>query len=179
MKPAYTFVELMMVLLIIASLATLSALRLRVVRVNQKVATVGQSLQELATAMTQYAEDNNYVYPADVARGLPPGLEAYVPANRWPATSPWKEGVYDYDNWTVSTGQLYQMSYRLCNLDDPESSCCDATRFPKFTRNSAILYCISGSCIAHESSPNDPAYCVNCRNKEIGNWTGADRVCSH
>ncbi len=167
----FTLVELMIAIAIIVILATIITLYLFKQRSNSKLARVTEELTTMSTALSQYAEDNNYVYPADVDRGLPPGLEKYLAGGQWPI-SVWPHGVFDYDNWQRTDSganygkQVYQISYRLCGLSDPVSYCQDPVLFPTFTQKSSIFYCISGPCVPHRDAPFDPGYCVNCNPKK-------------
>jgi len=170
-KRGFTFVEIIVVIAIIAILASLAGVYIYRRRSESKLARVTAELNILASAMAQYATDNNYQYPGDVSRGIPPGLETYLAADTWPI-SVWPHGVFDYDNWThpgpgSNTGkQIYQMSYRLCDISDPIGYCSDSVLFPNFTRYSSIFYCISGPCLPHHDYPTDPGYCVNCTPKK-------------
>jgi prepilin-type N-terminal cleavage/methylation domain-containing protein len=167
-KKGFTLMEVMIVVVIIIILATLVTVMWTRAKTNAKLSSTTAGLLEINTAVTQYAEDNNYQYPADVSRGVPPGLEKYLQGGVWP-TSSWPHGVYDWDSWThpgpdsaLLGQQIYQISYRLCGVNDPDSYCQDPVLFPHFTHYSSIYYCISGPCIPHPSDINAPAYCVNC-----------------
>lgn len=168
----FTLIELIVVMAIIAILAVLILMGVGRLRSRAKIARVSAELTDISKAVTQYAQDNNYQYPADTDRDVPPGLEKYLANGTWPE-SIWPHGVFDWDNWTNASGQqIYQISYRLCGLSDPDSYCSDTT-FPFFTRYSSIYYCISdasgGSCQPHRDYPNAPGYCINCKVKKV-NW---------
>jgi len=159
-------VELVIVIALIAILAYLLTLGLFRARANSKLARVSSELVILSQAMTTYAQDNNYQYPPDASRGLPSGLENYLSKSQYPA-SVWPYGVYDWDNWIhpVNGQQIYQMSYRLCTLNDASidpKRCADPILFPTFNQYSAIFYCVQGPCIPHVDDITAPAYCVNC-----------------
>lgn len=164
-------VELLVVIALISILSYLSVVSYQKSRQKSKLARVSTELSEIAGSVNQYYEDNNYQYPADVSRGVPPGLERYLIGGTWP-TSVWPNGVFDWDNWVhpgpgANQGKrIYQVTYRLCDVDDPLSSCSDPILFPHFTRYSSIFYCLNGPCIPHDGHPLDPAYCVNCKVKE-------------
>lgn len=162
--------EIMVVLVLVIILALLVSMNLFKSRQKTKLTRISAELADIAKAVTQFAEDNNYQYPADTARGLPNGLEKYLAGGVWPE-SIWPEGVFDWDNWTTVAGvpspQILQVTYRLCDLDDPVSECKDPVLFPHFVRNSSIFYCLSGPCVPHQSTPNVPGYCVNCKPKEV------------
>jgi hypothetical protein len=140
---------------------------MRRARSTAKLSRVSTELTDIATSVTQYAEDHAYQYPPDASRGVPPGLEKYLAGGTWP-TGGWPQGVFDWDNWLHPTNgqQVYQISYRLCDTDDPVEDCSDPVLFPNFVRNSSIFYCISGPCIPHHDSPDVPGYCINCTPKE-------------
>ena len=167
-KRGFTLSELMIVITLITILAFLATVSFLRFRQRSKLARVSVQLADVPTALTQYAEDNNYQYPADVSRSVPPGLERYLVDGVWPK-SVWPEGVFDWDNWIhpTTSQQIYQITYRLCDLDDPIASCSDPVLFPNFVRHSGIFYCISGPCLPHISYPTVPAYCVNCIVKQI------------
>lgn len=170
-RRGFTVLELTIAVVILAILAAIVAVSIYRRRADSKLARVTTELYELSNGLVQYAEDHNYTYPADVDRGIPPGLEAYLPAGTWPI-SVWPKGVFDYDNWTRTDAgpnygkQVYQISYRLCGLSDDISYCSDPVLFPNFVRNSSIYYCISGPCVPHRDTPTVPGYCVNCNPKK-------------
>jgi len=168
-RRGFTLIELVIVGGIIAILATVMTYGLITIRSRSKLARVSAELGDIAKAASQYYQDNNYSYPADVSRNVPPGLEKYLAGGVWP-TSIWPHGVFDWENYTgPSNQQVIQISYHLCNSGDPDSYCSDGALFPHFTRYSSIYYCIydssAGTCGA-SSNPGhytDPAYCVNCK----------------
>lgn len=164
-KRGYTLVETILVVAILAILAALTVVGSIRYYHHSKLSRVSKDLADIASGLAQYAEDNNYQYPADSSRALPAGLDAYLANGTWPKSA-WPHGVFDWDNWTIGGQSIYQVSYRMCDLDDPIEYCRDPILFPTFNRNSAIYYCISGSCIPHEAEPTAPAYCVNCAVKK-------------
>lgn len=163
---AFTLLEVSVVVAIIAALAIAVFVYMNNARQKGKITRVAEELAQINTSLTQYAEDHNYAFPADVDRAVPPGLEKYLTGGTWP-TSIWPHGVFDWDNWVVNGKQVYQITYRLCDLDDPIQYCSDPALFPNFTRYSSIYYCISGPCVPHRDHPNDPGYCVNCEPHEV------------
>jgi len=165
-KGGFSIIELLVVIAIVAILTALGFTMAYKLKGRSKISRVSEELVEISSALTQYAEDNNYKYPADTDRSVPPGLEKYLSGGKWP-TSIWPHGVFDWDNWLNGGVQVYQISYRLCNLGDPASWCSDPTYFPHFTSGSSIFYCISGPCLPHRDYPTAPGYCVNCTPKEI------------
>ncbi len=167
----FTIIELIVVAAIITILATILTYSMARLRQRAKLTRVSAELTDISKAVSQYAQDNNYQYPADAARGAMPGLEKYLAGGTWP-TSIWPHGLFDWDSWISGGGQqVYQISYRLCSLTDPIAYCSDPILFPHFTRNSSIYYCVSdatgGSCSPHQDYPTDPGYCVNCRTHEV------------
>lgn len=165
-KRGFTMIELTVAVVVLVLLSVLTALFVFKSRANAKLSRVSSELTSISTAVTQYAEDNNYQYPPDTSRGVPPGLEPYLQGGAWPESA-WPNGVFDWDNWIAANGQqIYQITYRLCDVGDPVATCSDPVLFPNFTRNSGIYYCISGPCIPHQSEPTAPAYCVNCKPHE-------------
>jgi prepilin-type N-terminal cleavage/methylation domain-containing protein len=169
-KKGFTLMEIIIVLGIIVILASLVAVSLIKAKESSRLARISTEMTEINVALTQYAEDNNYAYPPDVDRSVPPGLEKYLKNGVWP-TSVWPHGVFDWDNWTTVNGvaspQIYQITYHLCGISDPIEYCSDPLIFPHFTRNSSIFYCIQGPCVPHQNAPTDPGYCVNCKPKEV------------
>jgi prepilin-type N-terminal cleavage/methylation domain-containing protein len=143
-RRGFTLVEITVVVAIIAILTAITTMYLYRRRSESKLARVSTELNNLAAALTLYVQDNNGVYPPDVSRAIPPGLETYLDAGSWPV-SIWPNGVFDYDNWThpgpgANQGkQIYQISYRLCNINDPIATCSDPVIFPNFTRYSSIF----------------------------------------
>jgi len=104
-------------------------------------------------------------WPADVNRGMPPGIEEYLGPGSWP-DAPFNEvAEYDWDAFTGSDGKpVYQISIRFCPLGQP-SQC----KFPDlpwaadFDYHSSYYFCIEGRCRAHPGKPdNHPGYCMNC-----------------
>jgi len=166
MRRGFTLIEVMIAITLVIILSTLSILYYQSYTENSKLSRVTTELTTLATALTQYAEDNNYAYPPDVSRGLPSGIEKYLPNQVLP-TSVWPHGLFDYDAWPNNNQQVYQISYHLCNIGDPASYCSDPVLFPTFVSDSSIFYCISGPCIPHQNEPNIPGYCVNCNPKKV------------
>ncbi len=172
-KKGFTAVEMLIVVAIIVILATIALVNY----LNPKEsAYYGRALSEfkaIAGAMELYASDRNG-YPADVNRGMPPGLETYLNQKDWPS-APWPGSVYDWDNWDDPNNpgkKIYQISIRFCPSGGTLSQC----NFPKeswaanFGVNSAVYYCVTGGCQAHSSEAhNYPGYCVNCETQPSGN----------
>src|SRR3990167_704101 len=64
-------------------------------------------LRQINAALEHWISDNE-TYPADVNRGLPTGLEAYLPDGDWPS-GPWNNSVYDWDSWLINNDPVYQI----------------------------------------------------------------------
>jgi prepilin-type N-terminal cleavage/methylation domain-containing protein len=165
-KGGFTIIELLVVIAVIAILAALGFTMAFQLRARTKLSRVSEELVQISSALTQYAEDNNYQYPVDTSRAVPPGLERYLARGTWPE-SVWPDGVYDWDNWISNGQQIYQITYRLCDIGDPVAKCADPVLFPRFVHGSGIYYCISGPCVPHRDFPTVPGYCVNCKPKEV------------
>lgn len=168
-RGGFTLIELLVVISIIGILAGILVPAYDKAREEARLARFKVEIKSVAQAMEMYLADNGNVYPADVSRGLPPGLEKYLAGTSWP-NGPWPGSVYDWDNWAPAdldyppTTQVYQISLRFCPTGDPLGC-----KFPKeswaqnFDYYSAIYYCISGTCRAHSDQPvNHPGLCVNC-----------------
>jgi prepilin-type N-terminal cleavage/methylation domain-containing protein len=114
----------------------------------------------------------NSIYPADVNRALPPGIEKYIatPNKAWP-NAPWPDSVYDYENW--DGGDTIQVSVRFCSAGDDATCKANAKKYLKglvadsvlnvWDSNSSVYYCIKeGSCRSHSTKPaNHPGYRID------------------
>jgi prepilin-type N-terminal cleavage/methylation domain-containing protein len=162
----FTLIELLVVIAIVGFLAATVLVNLNKAREDAWQARAIKETQTIATAIQLYMDDHGGVYPPDVNRNLPPGLEAYLGVGSWPL-APWPGSVYDWDNWDDPDHpgrKIYQISIRFCPLNDP-AHC----RFPKqtwavnFDYYSAAYYCVEGFCRSHNTQPaNHPGYCLNC-----------------
>ena len=168
-KKGFTLIELLVVLAIIGLLASIILASITNARERARSARTKEELQQLDTALELYASDHSGMYPADVTRSLPPGLEAYLPNGTWP-NAPWPGSVYDWDNWAPGDlsyapfTQVYQISVRFCT----DINTCTIPNEPwatNFDYYSAAYYCVSGPCRSHSSQPvTYPGYCMNCGN---------------
>jgi prepilin-type N-terminal cleavage/methylation domain-containing protein len=168
----FSLTELLIVIAIIGYLSsvvigTVSSARDKAYYVRGK-----KELNSIHESLQLYLANNNNRYPADVSRGLPSGLEEYLPSGRWP-NAPWPNTVYDWDVWDdpSSSKDIIQISIRFCTTSSL-SSC----NFPKeswtedFDVNSALYYCIQGACRSHISEAvSYPGKCINCTGTSTSN----------
>ncbi|MDQ5893024.1 MAG: hypothetical protein QG640_34 [Patescibacteria group bacterium] len=164
----FTILEL---LIVIAILGYLSSIVLGSTSTARDKAYEARGKKELLTiyeALQLYMTDRGGRMPADVSRGLPPGLEDYLPSGDWP-TAPWPGSVYDWDVWDdpSSPTDIAQISVRFCPAGGALSTC----QFPNedwaegFGVNSAYYYCIQGACRSHIAEPvSYPGKCASCGN---------------
>jgi len=160
-KKGFTLIELLIVVAIIGILSSIVLINLNRARNATYLARAELEFKSLSTAIQFYTEDNGD-YPADVNRGLPPGLEVYLAGDHWP-NAPWPGSVYDWDNWTDPDSGLpiLQISIRFC--DGGVCHIPDEPWATDFDNNSAVYYCIEGACRSHINEPIDhPGYCINC-----------------
>lgn len=161
----YTLIEILIVLSIIAILASVIIPVLHKGRDKAYVATSKLEFSSINTSLQLYLNDYGS-YPPDTNRNIPPGLEQYLAPGIWPDAA-WPGSVFDWENWDDPDdpgAKIYQISVRFCPIGQP-SEC----QFPNeewaenFDINSSVYFCISGSCRAHIAKPiNHPGYCVNC-----------------
>ena len=172
----FGLIELLIVIAIIGSLASVVVNQTTKARENAYFVRSKKEFNTLNEALQMYIADNGNTYPADVSRGLPPGLERYLPGGDWPA-APWPDSVYDWDVWTDPDDgpRIVQISIRFCPAGSTSTSTC---RFPReqwaanFGVNSAVYYCLQGACRSHISEPiTYPYKCMNC----IGTSTSVDK----
>ena len=172
-KKGFTLIELLIVLAIMGILASIV---ITAVSKSKEKAYYTRAIMEtrsMSAAIEMYQNDHNGNYPPDASRDIAPGIEKYLAGDqnaRWPS-APWPGSVYDWDNWQDPDNpfeRIYQISIRFC----PVGGTIDQCHFPNedwaqnFEVNSAVYYCISGSCRSHIAEPvSYPGYCVNCGNK--------------
>lgn len=164
MTKGFTLMEILIVIGIVAILGGIIVGSLLTSRDKAYTARALLEFRSLSSALELYKIDNGG-YPADVNRGLPNGLEEHLAGEHWP-DAPWPGSVYDWDNWTIEGEPVIQFSIRFCAIDETDPENCP---FPKeewaadFDINSAVFYCIEGSCRPHNNQPADyPGYCLNC-----------------
>lgn len=168
-------VEILIVIFVTAILLGLVIINIYPSQERAYFSRANTEFATMANAIKLWAAKYND-YPADVARGLPSGIEEFIAKtdqnSEWPE-APWPGSVYDYDRWDGLDGEdTYQISVRFCPAGGPLGAC----KFPNqpwatsFGVDSALYYCIKGNCRAHNLQPATyPGYCVNCPgNKAIG-----------
>ncbi len=160
----FTLIELLIVISIIALLFNYISPSLQKARSKAFFVRAEAEFTSIHTSI-QYYLDEYGEYPPDASRDIPPGLEVYLAPGIWPNAA-WPDSVFDWENWTdPDTGEkIYQISVRFCPIGQP-TQC----KFPDddwaadFDINSAVYYCIQGSCRSHLSQPaTHPGYCINC-----------------
>ena len=161
----FTLIELIIVMAVIGILASIVFSSLNIQRERAYDAKAVIEVRTIYGAILQYRDDYR-AFPADVARGLPNGLEQYLGPGAWP-DGPWPNSVYDWDNWTDPddpSKRIIQISIRFCEAGQP-----DTCQFPDrpwaagFGVNSSVYYCVRGTCRSHISEDVDyPGVCVNC-----------------
>ncbi len=185
----FTLIEIVVVMAVLTSLVVgytyLSSRR------GKEKAYLSRSVSEMiiiGNALKLQVQESN-VYPDDVDRALPAGIEKHIatPNASWPS-APWPNSVYDYDNW--GDGSVIQISARFCPIGQstvcnanakkylkemvkacsPDTqSCLSQTDLNNWDAESAVYYCIiedvssaSTTCRSHESRPvNHPGWRID------------------
>lgn len=175
----FTLVEITVVIVVLGIIA---AITYSVVVPNHRPRTYYvrglAEMNAIANALTLYVAKYND-YPPDVTRDVPPGIQEFVhaqdDADGWP-DAPWPGGVYDWDNWPPDSNgpvHTYQLSVRLCDIGDTPtckanakkylSDYVDSATLDSWDSQSAIYYCVKGSCRSHQNQPaSHPGFCINC-----------------
>jgi prepilin-type N-terminal cleavage/methylation domain-containing protein len=163
----FTLIEVLIVIAILVILGSIIGTNVFLARDRAYMSRALMEFRSLSQALEFYRIDRGE-YPADVSRGLPPGLEAYLAGEHWPG-APWPGSVYDWDNWADPNFQgqrIIQFSIRFCPLGEINPANCNFPReawAANFGVNSAVYYCVQGNCRSHIAEPIDyPGYCVNC-----------------
>lgn len=160
-KKCFSLIELLVAVAIIAILAGVGLVYMGRSKEMARFVRAKKELETIAGSLESYLNDNEQ-YPADVNRGLPSGIEQYLPEGDWPE-GPWLGSVYDWDNWIIDEEKIYQVSLRTCDYNTDPENCEKWMIFPSFDKWSAIYYCIQGECRAHSAKPVDhPGFCINC-----------------
>ena len=160
----FTITEILLVVALIAILATVILGRMTSVRELAFESRAALEMRSFGTALEIYRQDNFGQYPPDEDRTIPAAMLTAVSDGDWPIGA-WPGSIYDWDAWQSGGEQVYQLSVRFC----PESGPIEDCRFPDlpwaedFGVNSAYFYCFAGPCQSHRSeSASYPGYCVNC-----------------
>jgi prepilin-type N-terminal cleavage/methylation domain-containing protein len=175
----FTLVEIVAVITVIGILAAIGYVTLGGRYKESTYYTRGVAeLNAMANAMDLYVAKYND-YPPDVARNVPGEIKEFVQGqegvDEWPK-APWPGSVYDYDNWppdTYGPEHTYQISIRFCSSGDDQTCNQQANKYLKeyvtqdvldeWDAQSAVYYCLKGSCRSHQSQPaTHPGHCVNC-----------------
>lgn len=157
----FSLLELLIVVGMMGILLTLVFAKLSSARNHAYGKRAHLEFRAFETAMYRYLLDNNDVYPPDVSRNIPAGLEGYLSGGSWP-DGPWPISVYDWDN-IGGANPYIQISLRFCNLSGSECNFPDEDWATGFDSKSAMYYCFQGTCKSHPGRPVDhPGYCINC-----------------
>jgi prepilin-type N-terminal cleavage/methylation domain-containing protein len=167
MKKGFTLVELLVVISIIGVLSSTIFVTLSSSKNKAYMARTKSEFRSLERALTLYLENNNYVYPPDTARDVAAAFNPYISTGSWPRPG-WPGSYFDWENWNnpdIPGEKIYQISVRFCPAGGGLGTC----KFPNepwasgFGVDSAVYFCIYGSCRSHEGQPLAyPGYCVNC-----------------
>ncbi len=149
-----SLLEVLMVVVILAILFGVAVLNIRPdYNLEQaRYANARQSLVEIANAAQIYASEHDD-YPGDVNRNIPEDFIEYISPGAWP-NGPWKNSLYDWDNWSSqtcwdgSTG-IIQITLRQVNGY-------------KGKTDYTIYYVIEGVGIPHCSTTTTKGECINC-----------------
>lgn len=162
----FTLVELLIVISIIALLASVILPALNDALEVTRVAKAKKELRSIHQSLVLYKNEYGD-YPADTNRSIPPGLEEFLAPGVWPSGA-WRDSVLDWDNWDDPddpSERILQISIRFCPIGHPEDCHFPVSAWADdFDINSAVYYCVEGACRSHISKPVDhPGYCVNCQ----------------
>jgi prepilin-type N-terminal cleavage/methylation domain-containing protein len=166
-KKGFTLVEILVVMSIIGLLSSTVFATIASAKNKAYLARTKSEFRSIERALTLYLENNNYVYPPDVPRDTAPAFNSYISNGSWPRPG-WPGSFFDWENWNDPDNpgaKIYQISVRFCPVGGGIGTC----QFPNepwasgFGVDSAVYYCVSGSCRSHETQPLAyPGYCVNC-----------------
>ncbi len=91
----FTFIELLIAMVIIGLLAGVALPRFKVYRERANVARTAQEMKGFAGAFTAYTVDNED-YPADSHLTLPPGMTTFISPDLWATETP-LGGTYNWE----------------------------------------------------------------------------------
>jgi prepilin-type N-terminal cleavage/methylation domain-containing protein len=91
----FTFIELLIAIVIIGLLAGIALPRFKVYRERANIARTAQELKGFAGAFTAYTVDNED-YPPDSHLTLPPGMTQFISASLWTTETP-LGGTYNWE----------------------------------------------------------------------------------
>lgn len=173
----FTLIELLIVVAIIGILSSIIFVSFIVARDKAYAVRTKAEVRAIILALELYFMDNDYQYPCDVNRDLPPGLEKYLSTSpNWPK-APWLGSVYDWDYWSPDPGStggcagslaydpkdqpVYQLSIRFCDISGSNCNFPNKSWAANFDSQSSVYWCISGPCRAHGSANyNHPGCCM-------------------
>lgn len=172
-RAGFTLVEILIVMAMVAALSTWYVYQSSSDKGQAYTLRAQGELITMSNAIKLYVQENNN-YPADVNRGLPPGIEKFIGSGElntaWP-TGPWgAPSVYDYENW--DGGDTIQVSIRFCNAGDSATCKANAAKWLKgvvsptilnsWDSFSSVYFCIKGNCRSHSDRPaNHPGYKID------------------
>ena len=150
----FTLVEMLLVIAMLAILATLVVTYYNPVKLKQdhQYIATRESLINIATAARLYAEDNDD-YADDVNRSIPSQFSKYINPGTW-ARGPFPGSVYDWDNWDDQTcwdGTTHDIQVTLRQVDGYKGK-----------TDYTIYYVIKGPGIPHCSTSTTKGECINC-----------------
>lgn len=127
---AFTLIEIMIVVAIIAILATIAIPGILRARINSRVALVASNLKTFAAGFQMYYNDNGAL-PADSHLTMPAGMEVYISPDDWASDAlggqynwegpTWGEGgPYDYAGISIfgTTASVEELTTLDSALDD-------------------------------------------------------------
>lgn len=148
--------ELLVIISIIGLLSSVIMVSMRQSREKAYYSRAAQEMRSMANGFELYYSEHN-AYPADANRGvMPSGMNSFLPGG-WP-DGPWPGSVYDWDGWAdpERPGQMiYQISLRFCAAGGGSCSYPNMDWAEDFGVDSAVYFCLSGTCRSHVSHPVD------------------------
>jgi prepilin-type N-terminal cleavage/methylation domain-containing protein len=156
-RNGFTLIELVIVVSIIAILATATVLVIKVPEIieNSKTAIAKSSMETIAKAAALRAIDTGDFDP-DADHTLPEEFSQYLGTGSWP-NGPFEGSVYDWDNWKeeecwdATTGNIQVTLRNIPNYGEKE--------------NYTLYYVIKGVGIPDCYDDSVRGECVNCINR--------------